>query len=68
MGNYFLQILKVSGKLEILNVNVVEIPWKCPILNRDGQVRDFLSQVKSSQTTIVSNEATGQVKFISDLT
>jgi hypothetical protein len=25
-----LQILKVSGNLEILDVNVVEIPWKYP--------------------------------------
>jgi hypothetical protein len=27
-----LQILKVSGNLEILDVNVVEIPWKYPIV------------------------------------
>jgi len=28
-----LQILKVSGNLEILDVNVVEIPWKYPAKN-----------------------------------
>jgi membrane-anchored glycerophosphoryl diester phosphodiesterase (GDPDase) len=27
-----LQILKVSGNLEILDVNVVEIPWKYPVV------------------------------------